>query len=82
MQLFKKRENYYLIAIMLLVIKASVLGFGLAESMLGIALVALEGYDRYLDAYKIKDSSKDITRELTTRISSLESKFGLAQSRK
>jgi hypothetical protein len=78
MELFKQRNNYYLIFVGVLLIKSFIFGFGMAEALLGLGLLSLEGFKMYLDSRQKSDPSED----LKTRISSLESKFGLTMTRK
>jgi hypothetical protein len=84
MSFFKSKDNYYMLALLLLVGKGATLGFGIAESLVCIALISLEAYNRYIaQTNKInEDKNSNLGKELQDKLASLESKFGLMNVRK
>jgi hypothetical protein len=78
MSFLKQKQNYYLLSLLAIVIKGSTLGVGFPEALIALGILAFESYGKYLDTIKVKDVSK----ELESRVSSLESKFSLVNSRR
>lgn len=84
MSFLKSKDSYYLIALLCLVGKGASLGFGIAEGLVCIALIALEAYNKYITQTNLQRTSKnsELDKELKERLSSLESKLGLMNTRR
>lgn len=76
--IFQDRKNITGAVVVLVGLRAAILGVGIADALIVLGCLGLEGFSMYLESKK----AKALDPQLMERLSSLESKFNLNNLRK
>jgi hypothetical protein len=81
-QALLKRSNWFILGFITLITKGIVLGSNWPDAIVLLGIFALEFGSRWLDLQDPKYAPEKDLQELSDRMSSLETKFGMTMTRR